>query len=37
MAVALKMYLQTMNFQASLIVYVHILLLSSSEELLIVQ
>ena len=37
MAVALKMYLQTMNFQASFVVYVHILLLSSSKELLIVQ
>ena len=37
MAVVLKYYLQTMNFQASLIIYVHILLLSSSKELLIVQ
>jgi len=37
MTVALKMYLQTMNFQASFVIYVHILLLSSSKELLIVQ
>ena len=35
--VALKMYLETMNFQAPFIVYVHILRLSSSKELLIVQ
>jgi len=37
MAVVLKMYLQTVNLQASFVIYVHILLLSSSKELLIVQ